>query len=82
MIPKVSPQKVSYKDASLYLFTLAAESGDGSDVVGDHHQGCSGEVFLGGITCFLSYVHLTKTAGYDVSRQTKLAVVSSVNILD
>ena len=82
MIPIVSPQKVSYKDTSLYLFTLAAKSGDGSDVVGDHHQRCSGEVFLGGITSFLSYVHLTKTAGYNVPRQTKLAVVSTVNILD
>ena len=76
------PEKVTNKNTTGNLFTLAAEPSDGADVVSDHHERGPGEVLLGSLAGPLLDVHLSEAAGHDVSRQPEPVVVPAVNILD
>ena len=74
------PEEVPNEDTSLYLLTLTAESCDGANIIGYHHERGPGQVFLSCLTGSLLDVHLTEAAGHDVSRQTEPVVVPSVDI--
>ena len=75
------PEEVSNEDTPLDLFALTAEPGDGPDIIRDHHERRPGQILLGCLTGSVLDVHLTETAGHDVSRQTESVVVTSVDIL-
>ena len=74
------PEEVPNEDTSLYLFALAAETCDGADIIGDHHESCPSQILLGCLTGSLLNVHLAEAAGHDVSRQAESVVVTTVNI--
>ena len=76
-----SPQKVSHEDASLDVLALAAEPGNGADVVGDHHKRGAGEVLLARLPRTLADVHLPEAAGHDVPGQAEPVVVPAVDVL-
>ena len=43
-----------------------AKPGNGPDIVGDHHEGCLGEVLLPRPGDLLTQVHLTETTGNNI----------------
>ena len=71
--PEAGNQATVLKDTPFSPLALAAEPGQGTDVVCDHHEGGPGQVLLGGPLGPLLNAHLAKARGHDITKESKPA---------